>query len=124
MTIGERIKKRREELGLSQETLAERLGYKSKSSINKIELNQRDLPQSKIKMIADALGIHKSDGGDFTPHATRHTFASRAHKAGMNPLVLKKIIGHSPKADVTEKVYIHIDGEQLRDGMSLLDKTS
>lgn len=57
MTIGERIKKRREELGLSQETLAERLGYKSKSSINKIELNQRDLPQSKIKMIADALGV-------------------------------------------------------------------
>lgn len=77
-----------------------------------------------FKPTLDALGIHKSDGGDFTPHATRHTFASRAHKAGMNPLVLKKIIGHSPKADVTEKVYIHIDGEQLRDGMSLLDKTS
>lgn len=77
-----------------------------------------------FKPTLDALNIHRADGSDFTPHATRHTFASRAHKAGMNPLVLKKIIGHSPKADVTEKVYIHIDNEQLRDGINLLEKTS
>ena len=75
-----------------------------------------------FKPTLDALGIHKPDGSDFTPHATRHTFASLANKAGMNPLVLKKIIGHSPKADVTEKVYIHIDDEQLREGMNLFDK--
>jgi integrase len=75
-----------------------------------------------FKPTLDALGIHQSDGSDFTPHAARHTFASRAKKAGMDPLVLKKIIGHSPKADVTEKVYIHIDEDQLRDGMDLLDK--
>lgn len=55
MTIGERIKLRRESLGLSQEELAKRLGYKSRSSINKIELGSRDLTQSKIKAIADAL---------------------------------------------------------------------
>lgn len=54
-TIGDRIRNRREELGLSQEELAKRLGYKSRSSINKIELNQRNLTQSKIKSIADAL---------------------------------------------------------------------
>ncbi len=77
-----------------------------------------------FKQTLDALGIHRSDGSDFTPHATRHTFASIAHRAGMDPLVLKKIIGHSPKADVTEKVYIHIDDEQLREGMDLLGKIS
>ena len=77
-----------------------------------------------FKPTLDYLGIRQSDGSEFTPHATRHTFASRANKAGMNPLVLKKIIGHSPKADVTERVYIHIDNDQLRDGMNLLDKTS
>lgn len=54
-TIGQRIKLRREELGLSQEELGKRLGYKSRSSINKIELDQRNLTQSKIKSIADAL---------------------------------------------------------------------
>ena len=55
MTIGDRIKKRRIQLGLSQQDIAEKLGYAGRSSINKIELNQRDLPQSKIKAIADAL---------------------------------------------------------------------
>ena len=55
MTIGERIKKRRLELNMTQEQLAAKLGYKSKSSINKIELNDRNLTQPKIKLIADAL---------------------------------------------------------------------
>lgn len=54
-TIGSRIRVRREEMGLSQDELARRLGYKSRSSINKIELDQRNLTQSKIKAIADAL---------------------------------------------------------------------
>lgn len=55
MSIGQRIKERREELGMSQEELAKMLGYKSRSSINKIELDARNLTQSKIKAIADAL---------------------------------------------------------------------
>lgn len=54
-TIGNRIRNRREELGLSQDELGKRLGYKSRSSINKIELDQRNLTQSKIKAIANAL---------------------------------------------------------------------
>lgn len=54
-TIGERIKLRREQLNLSQEDLAKKLGYKSRSSINKIESDTRNLTQSKIKAIADAL---------------------------------------------------------------------
>ena len=55
MTIGERIKKRRLELKMTQEQLANKLGYKSKSSINKIEMDSRNLTQPKIKLIADAL---------------------------------------------------------------------
>mgnify|MGYP003594759834 CR=1 FL=1 len=51
MTIGQRVKIRREELGMSQEELATKVGYKSKSSINKIELGFRVLTQSKIKVI-------------------------------------------------------------------------
>ena len=54
-TIGERIKSRREELNLSQDELAKKLGYKSRSSINKIEMDSGNLTQSKIKAIADAL---------------------------------------------------------------------
>ena len=55
MNIGQIIKKRREELGISQEELAKKAGYKSRSSINKIEVDGRGLPQSKIAAIANAL---------------------------------------------------------------------
>ena len=55
MEIGQIIKKRREELGISQEELALKAGYKSRSSINKIEVDGRGLPQSKIIAIANAL---------------------------------------------------------------------
>lgn len=50
-----RIRSRREELGLSQEELAARMGYKSKSSINKIEMGVNDIPQSKVFAFAKAL---------------------------------------------------------------------
>ena len=55
MTIGERIKQRRIELGMSQEQLAHKLGYKSRSSVNKIELGGQNLTQPKIESIAKAL---------------------------------------------------------------------
>ena len=54
MTIGERIKLRREELGLTQGELAKKCGYKSRSSINKIELS-RSLPLKKVELMAKAL---------------------------------------------------------------------
>lgn len=54
--IGNRIRDQREKLGISQDELSKRLGYKSRSSINKIELGERNLTQAKIKSIADALG--------------------------------------------------------------------
>lgn len=54
-TMGQRIRERRESLHMSQEELALKLGYKSRSSINKIEIDGRSIPQNKIKDIADAL---------------------------------------------------------------------
>lgn len=54
-TIGDRIKARRIELDMSQDELARLVGYKSRSSINKIESDGRLLPQRKIMEIANAL---------------------------------------------------------------------
>lgn len=54
--IGDRIRERRQELGISQEELARRVGYKHKSAVNKIELGINDIRQSKIIDFADALG--------------------------------------------------------------------
>ena len=55
MKIGDRIKHRRIELGMSQDELARRLGYRSRSSINKIEKDASGLPQTKIAAIASVL---------------------------------------------------------------------
>lgn len=55
MGIGERIKARRLELNLTQEELAMKMGYKSKSTINKIELGINDIPLSKVEEFAAAL---------------------------------------------------------------------
>ena len=55
MDIGERIKERREFLGLSQDELAHKVGYKSRSSIQKIETGKTDVSQTKISQIANAL---------------------------------------------------------------------
>lgn len=55
--LGKKIKLRREELGLSQDDLARMLGYKHKSSINKIELGAADVPRAKVPAFAKALGM-------------------------------------------------------------------
>ena len=55
MSLGQNIRMYRERLGLSQDELAKRLGYKDRSTIAKIENNVNDITQSKIKAIADVL---------------------------------------------------------------------
>lgn len=54
-TIGSNILRIRKSLGLTQEELAKMMGYKSKSTINKIELGINDIPQSKIVQFAEVL---------------------------------------------------------------------
>lgn len=54
-TVGKNIMKRRKELGMTQEELATRMGYKSKSTINKIELGINDIVQSKVVKFAEVL---------------------------------------------------------------------
>ena len=54
-TVGDNILNRRKELGLTQEELAKRMGYKSKSTINKIEMGINDIPQGKIAKFAEVL---------------------------------------------------------------------
>lgn len=49
------IRQRRIQLGLSQDDLANALGYKSRSTIAKIEAGENDLTQSKIEAFAKVL---------------------------------------------------------------------
>lgn len=54
-TTGDRIRRRREEIGMTQEELARKLGYTSATTVSKLELGANNLRQSKIKALADAL---------------------------------------------------------------------
>ena len=59
-SIGSKIKEKREEMKLTQEELASMLGYKSKSTVNKIEMGVNDITQSKIVAFAKALNTTPS----------------------------------------------------------------
>lgn len=61
LQLYENIKKRRKELGMTQEELAKKTGYTNKSSIATIESGRIDLPQSKILEFSRALNISPSD---------------------------------------------------------------
>lgn len=54
------IKKRRQELKLTQDQLANLTGYEDRSSIAKIESGLVDLPQSKIELFSKALNTTTS----------------------------------------------------------------
>lgn len=55
------IRKRRQELGLTQNDLAKLVGYSGKSMIARIEKGDVDLPADKIMTIAEALRTSPSD---------------------------------------------------------------
>ena len=53
--LGERIRNRRIELGWSQEELAHNMGFKSKSTICKIERGEDNLTTTAVRKYAEAL---------------------------------------------------------------------
>lgn len=55
--FGERVKARREEIGMSQLDLALKIGYKTKQAICKIETGDRGIKVEKVNQLADALGV-------------------------------------------------------------------
>ena len=57
MTVGERIKQRRLELGWTQTELAERMGYCGKSTVCMAEKWGDNITTTKVKKFADALGV-------------------------------------------------------------------
>ena len=60
MTVGQRIRERRKELGLSQEELGRRLGYKSRAAVSSVEKDKEELTLERVRKYADAL--HCSPG--------------------------------------------------------------
>lgn len=57
MSIGMRIREERERIGMSQVELARRVGFKNRSSINKIEVGDNGVPVDKLLLIAKELNV-------------------------------------------------------------------
>ncbi len=55
MAVGSNIKKRRFELRMSQQELADAMGYKTRSTIAKIESGENDVSQRKLEKFASVL---------------------------------------------------------------------
>ena len=55
MELYKNIRSRRIALKMTQQELAQKLGYKSTSTIAKIESGENDIPQAKLGAFADAL---------------------------------------------------------------------
>ena len=72
MDIGDRIKELRKEKDMTQEELAHKLGYKSKSSVAHIE-NGRDIPRTMVVQLAEALNTTPAYlmGWDNDMHTTK-----------------------------------------------------
>ena len=91
-----RIRQRREELDMSQDELAKKLGYKSRSSINKIEKGENDIPQSKIVAFAEALNTSPEylmgwDSDDKNNEETRLLDGYRELDAGGRKVIMDMI---------------------------------
>jgi transcriptional regulator with XRE-family HTH domain len=72
--IGDRIKERRIEIGMTQDELAKKLGYKTRSTITKIEKNENDVNQTTLKKIADALDVPPAYFIEIVEHPTRKKY--------------------------------------------------
>lgn len=66
--IGKKIRERRLALGMTQEELAQKVGFKTKSAINKIEMDKNDVNQTLLVRIAHALECEPTFFIDSVPH--------------------------------------------------------
>lgn len=57
MKLGERIRVIRQNKGITQKYVSEKLGYESSSSLCAIEKGEKDLPSEKIPILAKILNV-------------------------------------------------------------------
>ena len=106
--LGNRIKSRREELGLTQDKLARLVGYKGRSSVQKIEGGFSDVPRKKVPLFAKALGMTEDELlGQPAKDLRRESFAFYTEQ-------MMRLIGYTIIYDAEGNVLI-TDGVEMRE---------
>lgn len=75
-----------------------------------------------IKRIVDEINLQRDPTDlfpDFTAHAFRHTFATRALEAGMQLKTVQKLLGHA-NLQMTSDLYVHITSDFKQEEMQKL----
>jgi len=62
----------------------------------------------------ETVGVRK-----LVPHCCRHTFATRLYKAGVDPLIIQKLMGHTDYA-LTANIYTHVNTGDLKSAIGRL----
>lgn len=57
-------------------------------------------------------------GCSHKPHDTRHTCISMMTEKEVSPTLIKKIVGHSGAMSLTEKVYTHVNVQELLEAIN------
>lgn len=124
MSTGQIIKKLRESHGMSQEDLAKRLGYKTKSAVSKIESDMRDVSQSTISDLSRIFNVSPSYILGFTDSPSRSPLptAEEFEKYGLRPITKKRVplLGNIPcgepkYADEDIECYVEIGNDVKAD---------
>ena len=127
MTLGERIKSLREKKGMTQLELAQRLGYKSKSSVTHIE-NGRDIPRAMVVTLAEILDTTpaylmgwEDDKPNAAPLAENKIYqipVFSSVSAGFGTYACSDIVTYMPlfiehEADVPDMLCIKVTGDSM-----------
>lgn len=112
--IGKRIKQKREELKITQEDLANKLGYKSKTTIAKIENGTNDIVQSKVVEFANALNTTVSYLMGWDNNVGPISNGTKHKKPGVTINVLGRVAAGTP----IEAIENIIDTEEITEEMA------
>ena len=112
--IGKRIREQRESIGMTQEELANKLGYKNKSTIAKIETGANDIVQSKVVEFANALNTSIAYLMGWDNNVSPIPGGSKEKKKGVTIKVLGRVAAGIP----IEAVEDIIDTEEISEDMA------
>lgn len=113
--IGKRIREQRESIGMTQEELANKLGYKNKSTIAKIETGANDIVQSKVVEFANALNTTIAYLMGWDNNVSPIPGGSKEKKKGVTIKVLGRVAAGVP----LEAVEDIIDTEEITEEMAV-----
>lgn len=118
MTVGDRIKQKRIELNLSQDELAKKVGYKSRSSIQKIE-SARNLPLPKVEKMALALECTPSYLMGWEDEESQPTIREHSEPANSRNDEDEQLLKdyHSVSSEVRKTIDLLIEADLLKRGL-------